>query len=266
MSQKPYGTFLLILLTVHTLAIYSWNLSQPLSAFVAVSSVLSVSIKNLFSLPILSNISYINTSTLVGSNYGLWVYLIYAFFLILWRSCTWNNETACPYRPLEDVLEYNIDLSDAIGLIIFQLAGGILANRLMIKFWRLNLSTMHTGLHKGDCSNEINVNHFSFSRYFNVFHLYFVLFQGPLALAFVAEGVGTFLGRVVSRKLNECQLKPVVYIVDALFSLLLMLAGNIISNNITFESKVKIRNCLVSEKKRKLSRFKQVVFLSYFQV
>jgi hypothetical protein len=55
----------------------------------------------------------------VADNWGIWAYALYLFLLTIWWSKNWDTATACPYSPVEEILEGAQDVSNAALLIFF---------------------------------------------------------------------------------------------------------------------------------------------------
>ena len=65
----------------------------------------------------------------VADNWGVGVYALFLFLLTIWWSLTWETESACPYNPLEELVEGTKNVKTTILIIIFQLLGAVLTFR-----------------------------------------------------------------------------------------------------------------------------------------
>lgn len=94
---------------------------------------------------------------LVAENYGVSAYALYLFLLTIWWSKQWENATACPYSPVEEILQGTQYLTTAVLLIISQVLGGIVIFRYVQLFWALELVETHKGRAFEECTADLQV-------------------------------------------------------------------------------------------------------------
>lgn len=93
----------------------------------------------------------------VADNYGVSTYAIYLFLLTVWWSKVWENATACPYNPLEEVLEGSKAIYQALMLIVSQVLGGIVIFRYIEIIWSVEFAETHIGRIDEDCVADLAV-------------------------------------------------------------------------------------------------------------
>ncbi|CAH0564827.1 unnamed protein product [Brassicogethes aeneus] len=97
---------------------------------------------------------------IVADNWGIEAYALSLFLLtIYWSSC-WGNASACPYIPMEELVEGSKNLS-TVGLIVLsQILGGLVTFRYVQLFWAMELVETHRGKAFEDCAADLHVNKF----------------------------------------------------------------------------------------------------------
>lgn len=94
----------------------------------------------------------------VADNWGIEAYALYLFLLTIWWSSCWEESSACPYMPLEELLEGTKNFS-TVGLIILsQVLGGLVTFRYVQLFWATELVETHRGKAFEDCAADLQVN------------------------------------------------------------------------------------------------------------
>lgn len=61
----------------------------------------------------------------VADNWGVWAYALYLFVLTLWWASKWEDASACPYSPIEEVIEGMKSYKTAILIIISQILAAL---------------------------------------------------------------------------------------------------------------------------------------------
>lgn len=94
----------------------------------------------------------------MADNFGVGAYALYLFLLTIWWSKHWENATACPYSPVEEILEGTQYITTAFLLILSQVLGGIVIFRYVQLFWALELVETHKGRAFGECTADLQVS------------------------------------------------------------------------------------------------------------
>ncbi|XP_071514871.1 aquaporin-11-like [Panulirus ornatus] len=123
--------------------------------------------------------------SVVAQSYGLAVYSVSLFLIIIWRSQTWGSATACPYTLLEQYLEDGANLLHVLLKIIAQLIGGLASTKWMKYLWMMGLAETHISRTTDNCKADLQV---------------------PVILGFLIEFWLTCACCLVSRALGE--IKP----------------------------------------------------------
>lgn len=95
---------------------------------------------------------------IVAEYYGVATYAFYLFLLTIWWSKTWKDATACPYNPIEEIMEGTQYIYKAVLIIISQIFGGIIIFKYVQYLWGLELSQNHRGKVYEECSADLNVS------------------------------------------------------------------------------------------------------------
>lgn len=132
---------------------------------------------------------------IVADNWGVTAYAVSLFLLTVWWSTKWENATACPYCPMEEILEGTKTIKSAIYIICAQLFGAFFTYRYVEILWSLELVETHKGKVDEECTADLQVDMF---------------------LGAIVEFTLTCLCRLASRILGEKEFKY-GYILDALF-------------------------------------------------
>lgn len=85
------------------------------------------------------------------------MYAFYLFLLTLWWSKNWEEASACPYIPIEELVQGSQVISKAILTILFQVFGGLVIFRYIQYMWALELTDIHRGKAYEDCAADLNV-------------------------------------------------------------------------------------------------------------
>lgn len=139
----------------------------------------------------------------MADNYGVWAYALYLFILTVYWSTKWENASACPYTPIEDVFEGVHNLAYALLLIIAQILGGLAIFRYIQLLWSLELVETHKGKAYEDCVADLQV---------------------PMVIGATIEAVSTCMCRIMSRMLAETDSRFGT-VLDAFFGTLMVVAG-----------------------------------------
>lgn len=140
---------------------------------------------------------------IVADNYGVFAYAVYLFLLTVWWSSVWDDATACPYNPLEEILEGTKSITNAIMIIFSQVLGGLVIYQYVRVIWTIELAETHRGRAYEDCVADLTV---------------------PMAVGAAIEGLATFLCRIMSRTLSASSLRY-ANIFDAFFATTLVVAA-----------------------------------------
>lgn len=141
----------------------------------------------------------------MADNYGVWAYALYLFTLTVYWSTKWENASACPYTPIEDVFEGVHNLAYALLLIVAQVLGGLAVFRYIRFLWSLELVETHKGKAYEDCVADLQV---------------------PMVIGAIIEAVSTCMCRIMSRMLAETDSRFGT-ILDAFFGTLMVVAGEL---------------------------------------
>lgn len=139
----------------------------------------------------------------MADNYGVWIYALYLFLLTIWWSFRWENATACPYNPLEEVFEGNYNLLYALLLILSQVLGGLAIFRYVQLLWSLELVETHKGRAHEECVADLQV---------------------PMTVGAIIECISTCICRIMSRAIAETDARFGT-VIDAFFGTLMVVAG-----------------------------------------
>lgn len=140
---------------------------------------------------------------IVADNWGVEAYAIYLFVLTVWWSKVWENATACPYNPMEEVMEGTRDTKEAMMVIAVQVIGAFLTFNYVESLWALEITETHIGKAYEDCVADLQVD---------------------MLIGAAIEAAATCLCRLMSRLLAETDAKFATEL-DAFFSTLLVVAA-----------------------------------------
>ncbi|XP_028136839.2 aquaporin-11 [Diabrotica virgifera virgifera] len=140
---------------------------------------------------------------IIADNWGISAYAFYLFLLTVWWGSNWGSASACPYSPIEEVIEGNQDIKTAFWLIGAQLAGALLTFRYVQVLWSLELVETHLDKAYEDCTTDLQVD---------------------TGLGTIIEAGATCLCRIVSRILSESDAKLGNYF-DAFFGTMMVVAA-----------------------------------------
>ncbi|KAF7266554.1 hypothetical protein GWI33_020062 [Rhynchophorus ferrugineus] len=140
---------------------------------------------------------------IVADNWGVFAYAIYLLLLTIWWSSKWGNASACPYAPVEEILEGNRCLKDALKIICTQLAAAFLTFRYIQILWSFELVETHMNKAYEECTADLQVD----------------MISGA-----IVEATLTCFCRLASKILGETSLKY-SNIVDAIFGTLMVVAA-----------------------------------------
>lgn len=93
----------------------------------------------------------------VADNYGVGMYAFYLFLLTVWWSKNWGDATACPYSPIEELVQGNQIVYKVLLTIFSQVLGGLVIFRYVQYLWALELTETHRGKAFEDCTADLNV-------------------------------------------------------------------------------------------------------------
>lgn len=130
-------------------------------------------------------------------------YALYLFLLTIWWSTTWVNASACPYSPIEEILEGCQDTGNAALLIFAQLLGGIVTFRYVQILWAMELVETHRGKAFEECVADLQVH---------------------MVVGAVIEAAATCLCRFTSKMLAAAQ-NRYANVLDAFFGTMMVVAG-----------------------------------------
>ncbi|XP_044272597.1 aquaporin-11 [Tribolium madens] len=140
---------------------------------------------------------------IVADNWGIWAYALYLFILTIWWSSSWDTATACPYSPIEEILEGSQDVSNAALLIFSQILGALVTFRYVQILWAMELVETHRSKAFEDCMADLQVH---------------------MLVGAVIEAGGTCLCRLASRVLSDTQVK-FANVLDAFFATMMVVAA-----------------------------------------
>ena len=78
--------------------------------------------------------------------------------LSVWWSLNWENESACPYIPMEDVLERNENVVKATLVIVAQVLGGLSIFQYIQVLWSFQLAETHKDRAFEECTADLQVD------------------------------------------------------------------------------------------------------------
>lgn len=143
---------------------------------------------------------------IVADNFGIAVYAIFLFFLTILWSLVWRNEeTACPYTHIEDMLEGKTTLRMVLLKTWAQLMGGCCVYRFVQAFWWLELAQTYEGRAFGSCTTDLQV--------------------GAYLGAFI-EGFSVLLCRLASRTIADLGMRHAPFIDSFIGTSLVVAAFN----------------------------------------
>ncbi|XP_057670087.1 aquaporin-11 [Diorhabda carinulata] len=140
---------------------------------------------------------------IIADNWGIWAYALYLFLLTIWWGSNWEEASACPYNPVEEVVEGSRDVKSALWIIGSQLLGALVTFRYVQVLWSLELVETHVDKAYEDCTTDLQVE---------------------TSMGVIIEGAATCLCRVVSRILGETNAKLGNYF-DAFFCTMMVVAA-----------------------------------------
>ncbi|XP_030757663.1 aquaporin-11 [Sitophilus oryzae] len=140
---------------------------------------------------------------IVADNWGVTAYAIFLVLLTIWWSTKWGNASACPYSPIEEILEGTRCLKDALYVIGVQVLAAFLTFRYIQVLWSLELVETHMDKAYEDCTADLQVD----------------MISGA-----VIEATLTCFCRLASRILAETSWKY-SHILDAVFGTLMVVAA-----------------------------------------
>ncbi|QQP54035.1 Aquaporin, partial [Caligus rogercresseyi] len=100
-----------------------------------------------------------------ADNYGVFAYGVLLFFLTIWWSSRWNEETACPYTHLEDCLLGRKTWAEVAVITLAETLGGLLVFQYVYALWWIEITETHVGrAHSAtfdNCPSDLTVSAFS---------------------------------------------------------------------------------------------------------
>ncbi|XP_068913262.1 aquaporin-11 isoform X1 [Tenebrio molitor] len=139
----------------------------------------------------------------VADNWGIWAYALYLFLLTIWWSKNWDTATACPYSPVEEILEGAQDVSNAALLIFSQILGALVTFRYVQILWAMELVETHRSKAFEECVADLQVH---------------------VIAGAIIEATGTCLCRLTSKFLSDTNAK-FANILDAFFATMMVVAA-----------------------------------------
>ncbi|CAH1107266.1 unnamed protein product [Psylliodes chrysocephalus] len=140
---------------------------------------------------------------IVADNWGVSTYAIFLFLLTVWWGTQWEDASACPYCPIEEVLEGSKNMKTAILTIASQLVGALITFKYVQVLWSLELVETHIDKAYEDCTADLQVD---------------------MSVGAVIEAIATCLCRLVSRFLSETDAAFGSYF-DAFFGTMMVVAA-----------------------------------------
>ncbi|CAG9863814.1 unnamed protein product [Phyllotreta striolata] len=140
---------------------------------------------------------------IIADNWGISSYALFLFLLTVWWGTQWEEATACPYNPLEDVLEGGKNTKTAILTVASQLVGALVTFKYVQVLWSLELVETHIDKAYDDCTADLQVD---------------------MSVGALIEAIATCLCRLVSRLLSETDATYGNYF-DAFFGTMMVVAA-----------------------------------------
>ncbi|XP_018562473.1 aquaporin-11 [Anoplophora glabripennis] len=140
---------------------------------------------------------------IVADNWGVAAYAIYLFLLTIWWSSHWEDASACPYSPIEDVLEGGKTLKTVVLVIVAQVFAALVTFSYVQVLWALELADTHRGRAFEECTADLQVD---------------------MVAGAIIEGVATCICRLISRTLSESNAKFGT-VLDAFFGTMMVVAA-----------------------------------------
>ncbi|CAH2011025.1 unnamed protein product [Acanthoscelides obtectus] len=140
---------------------------------------------------------------IVADNWGVGAYALYLFLLTIWWSLKWEDASACPYAPLEQVFEGSKNVKTALLIVISQVLAALVTFRYVQVLWALELTETHQGKAYEDCTADLQVD---------------------MITGAIIEAVATCLCRLVSRTLSETEAR-LSTVFDAFFGTAMVVLG-----------------------------------------
>ncbi|KAJ8916150.1 hypothetical protein NQ315_004517 [Exocentrus adspersus] len=122
----------------------------------------------------------------VADNWGVGAYALYLFLLTIWWSSSWEDASACPYSPIEDLLHGYKSIKTVLFVIVAQVFAALVTFSYVQLLWELELVETHKGKAYEDCTADLQVD---------------------MIAGAVIEGVATCICRLISRTLSESNAK-----------------------------------------------------------
>ncbi|XP_022916869.1 aquaporin-11 [Onthophagus taurus] len=140
---------------------------------------------------------------IVADNYGVVMYGLFLFLLTVWWSFNWEDSSACPYIPIEEIFERKRNIFIGFLVIGAQILGGLSIFRYIQILWSLELVETHQGRAFEECSTDLQVS---------------------VILGSIIEGIATCICRIFSRILGETNSR-MGNILDAFIGTLMVVAA-----------------------------------------
>lgn len=103
-------------------------------------------------------LSFTYTLFTVADNFGVWMYGCFLFVLTVWWSFNWEDATACPYCPIEEIFERKRNIFVGLLLIGAQVLGGLAIFRYIQVLWSFELAETHKGRAFEECTTDLQVS------------------------------------------------------------------------------------------------------------
>ncbi|XP_060521837.1 aquaporin-11 [Cylas formicarius] len=94
----------------------------------------------------------------VADNWGVGAYAVFLFLLTIWWSRSWEDASACPYVPLEEVVEGAKSAKTALMTVGAQLVAALVTFRYVQLLWSFEMAETHLGKAYEQCTADLQVD------------------------------------------------------------------------------------------------------------